>query len=506
MAKYEVTTETGKYLVETDEPSIQQPAEQPMTAGRYVAETAGNIIPNIGRQITGIAQAVRPIAQDIVGAGGMVNPSAPAIAAGKAAYRQFMPLVEQPQAAEQIRGQMVSGVKEAVKHPLNYIKENPVDAAMLVSGGLGVAGAGAKAAGLSRTAQLAMKASELVNPISIGLKGSRLAVSGTRLLSKSPARLMNEARIGYRTLLNPKKGDLQNIEIKSHKDINNSFNLAAKEKLPIESTPDKKISTVKAIEIVKAKQPAIHESVNSLLEKRPETINFEIIKTNVKKKLNETFKNADEYNGALRDVDDLLNAEIDRYGGSPLIKAKQANIVKQGMWSRGYNQLRPTTDKTARIIGHTIEEEINKISPEVRKLNSLSGQYSTLEKILANAHGNVIPGGRIGQYFIRGLSAISGAAAGQVVPVVGPIGGAMIGERIGAKIAKSLSSPERLSAKYAGKMTKAETLLVKKKPTISPAGKYPILKPPERTAPPFKKPPAGLNIIPRKLIKPKGVK
>ena len=79
----------------------------------------------------------------------------------------------------------------------------------------------------------------------------------------------------------------------------------------------------------------------------------------------------------------------------------------------------------------------------------------SLNKLLENAQGRVIAGGRIGKYLAQGIGASTGALAGAPIPYLGPIAGGLLGRTAGAKIAERLSSPIRLSGMAGKKASQA---------------------------------------------------
>lgn len=411
-----------------DKPPAQQPAEQPMTLGGFKKNLGSNTVDNL----QGAVESAAPVISTLIPGYGVGRKLAGMVAEKIQGKPVTMPDTGSspiPQmTGEQAKQAVVATGKDiyqAVRHPVKYTYEKPINQAMNVAMLLG------------------------------GIKGTG------KLLTKTPEKLVQEATSAYRTVLRPTQGEIKNIEVRNFKDINDSFKLAAEEKLPIESTPDKKLNTEKARAQLADKQAAIHESLNNLLENNHNFFDLTKVAEQAKIALRDKFKNALEYKSAKAEVDDFINAEIENNGSSPVVSAKKINDIKQGMWQVGYNAMEPTASKTARMIGHVAKEEIEKgiADPAIKALNTKSGQYATLNNILENAHGRVVPGGRLGGYFSRAIGAIVGHSTG--IPIAGPV----IGEHVGGKIAEMIQSPERISRIAAQKMTKAEKLLAPKTPT-----------------------------------------
>ena len=79
---------------------------------------------------------------------------------------------------------VVSGAKEFIEHPvestMSYVQEHPLDAAMLLSGGLGAAGKASELAGAGKTAGVLKSTAELVDPISGVINASGNAYRGVK--------------------------------------------------------------------------------------------------------------------------------------------------------------------------------------------------------------------------------------------------------------------------------------------------------------------------------------
>jgi len=309
------------------------------------------------------------------------------------------------------------------------------------------------------------------SPLDLGLTtlGTGALNKGVNAIASVPERLLGtaeqrskslvkKATDAYRFILRPNQGEVRNIEIRSGKNINDYYQLAAEERLPINQVKGKDgrnvLDTKEARDILVEKQSAVHEELNNKLLNSDARFDLEDLRKMSKIELKRKYENASEYESAVSDVNDYIDAEIRKFG-SIEISAIDMNNVKRGMWQVGYKSMRPTASKTARTIGHvakeSIEQEID--DPAIKTLNNESGRYETLTNLLKNAHDRVVPGGKLGGYFARATGAIVGHSTN--IPVVGPL----IGEKVGGKIAEAMSNPETISRIASKNMGKAEKLL-----------------------------------------------
>jgi len=270
------------------------------------------------------------------------------------------------------------------------------------------------------------------------------------LIRKSP-KLMREATEEYRNILRPTQGEVKNIEIRKGKDINDFYRIAAEEQLPIKQTSDKKIDTFEARRILTERSNRIrdilHKFYNEIPADKQKTFDLIQIGEKAKKELKTSILNASELKDALKEVDIYITDEISRFGR--FVDVKKLDTVKQGMWSVGYNMLKPTSKSVARKIGHIAKESIEQSYPQmnIRQTNELLAKYATLSDLLENAQGRVIQGGRMGRYFAKTI----GAIAGSKIPIAGPIAG----QYLGGKAADYLAAPERAALIASKKAQKA---------------------------------------------------
>lgn len=290
--------------------------------------------------------------------------------------------------------------------------------------------------------------SDVVNSVGIAAGARNLA---KKAMQPNVGKLTAQATKEYRTILRPTQGEVKNIEIRGNKNVDDMYTLAAEEQLPIKQTKTnnrQELDTLAAREKLTPRQEQLHQKLNEELAKDPnQQFDLKNIGRKAKAELRTSIKNDTEFKNAAADIDEQINDAINARGR--FVTGSDLNNFKQGMWSVGYNQLKPTAQSTARKIGFIAKEAIEKAYPNsnIAGLNELSGKYATLNHLLENAHGRVVAGGRLGKYVANTI----GAVAGSKIPVVGPI----LGAHVGGKVSDFIYAPARASASAAAKAGKA---------------------------------------------------
>lgn len=259
------------------------------------------------------------------------------------------------------------------------------------------------------------------------------------LTQKSFDDLINKHASTYREILNPGKGVIQKVEIKSGKDLDDAFKLAAKEGVIVGRDQAGKIDTTGAIKQLEPKVKDINDQLTKILSQDNQArFDLNDLAYQVKQKLNKNIKNALDLKNAKAHVDQEISAEVERNG--QMVGGATLNRIKQGMWSKSYDPLAPNKNVVARQIGVAAKDAIEKMYPmkDVQGLNQELGKYYDLKNILENAHGNVVQKGKIGQYAAQAVGALSGHATG--VP-----GAEIAGSFVGGKLSKFLNDPQRIT-------------------------------------------------------------
>jgi hypothetical protein len=271
---------------------------------------------------------------------------------------------------------------------------------------------------------------------------------------KAPQVRRMEAVQEYRSMLRPTQGEIKKVEVGLKKDMNQYYDLAAKEGLIIKEMkePGSRRSTLdtrEAREQLSLKSEDLSEKLDKKLA-RYKGPQFDLNQIRKSAKINVSIrtKNALDRAKSHEDIDNYINSEIQRNNGMKYVNIQQLNRIKQGMWLQGYDMLRPTARKNARILGHIMKVKIERALPNsfIKELNEKSGQYATLTDLLENAQGRVVAGGVMGRYFAKTI----GALAGSKIPIVGPV----LGAHLGGRISENIYSPERISRSASEKYNK----------------------------------------------------
>lgn len=456
MAKYQITTDKGVYEIETQDQQVQQVQQpqmaqpEPMTLKGFGKNTINDILNN-ARGLGDIAKNVatyplkkgaelgQNIGQAITDYRGNKSVVVPGYRNKKLIGDILSPLKHPADfVANQIApvNDMAKGIGQfagqIIQHPIKTAYDQPLSTAMMVAPfapkGLKVAGKAIDATGITRAGRLAK-----IDP------------------------LVKKATEIYRDVLKPTQGEVNTVEIRGGKNIEDYYRLAAEEKLKITKTTDNKLDTKAAINQIAEKQKLLYDEITPALENSTAKINLYDVSQEAKIELKKKYKNALDYKDAIKDVEDYIGAEIEKYGTHKVSMA-EANVIKQGMWQAGYKLMKPTAKASARTLGHIVKEAIEKhvVDAPVKALNEMSGKYETLMNLLESADGRVIKGGRLGSYVAQAIGAGIGAAAGSVIPVAGTLGGGLAGRFLGSKVQQALTNPARLSAKGASIMGRAQ--------------------------------------------------
>lgn len=260
---------------------------------------------------------------------------------------------------------------------------------------------------------------------------------------------LNDLANAHRQILNPGKGEINNLEIKGNKDINDSMKLAAKYGLIYDKDSTGKLDTASTREQLQNVTSAKYNDLNNILDSNPEP-QFDVealgekAKTQLSNPQSKTYiKNAKDLEDAYKTIDDEVGAEIARNGN--LLTGSQLNTFKQGLWGKSYNLLAPNSKDVARQLGFVAKDAIEKAYPtdDVKGLNQEIGENLTLDTLLQKAHGRIVKAGRLGNYFAKITGAIIGSHGGPF--------GTLIGSELGGKASDFINDPTRISTALAAK-------------------------------------------------------
>lgn len=428
--------------------------------GSQIAEGLGSAIPTIAMANPLVKGAgALPFMAGKLGLGG-ITPAMlgmSAFGAGKAAL-QGQPIKEgATEGAKQglgfgLGGVVGSNVGRALFNPIAKAIGGDVGGAISrASTPVGTA-AGSAAAG----AIMAPNDQRLSNAIVGGGLGA-LSPSG----SKSHQEVIDDAAAGHRQILNPGKGEINNLEIKSGKDIDDSMRLAAEQGLIYGKSSDgTKIDTTIARAQNLASIKPYEQQLNKILASDPNKLfDLKDIGEETKNQLNDPnhpsyLKNGEDYQNAVSSIDSAIDAEINRPGGSRFVNAQKLNTIKQGLWSRSYTPDAPNANNIARQLGYNAKDTIEQAfsNQDVAGMNKEIGDRMTLNRILEKAHGRGIQSGKIGKYVSGMVGAITGQAVGKAIPGVGEVVGPVAGYEAGSKLNGILNDPTNVSKGIASRV------------------------------------------------------
>lgn len=281
----------------------------------------------------------------------------------------------------------------------------------------------------------------------LGFAGERL-MNGELPTRKTPEEKFNEFANVHREVLAPSKSEINKVEVKSGKDLNDSYKLAVKEGLVYKKSGDgKTLDTSEARQSLQPKINTLHEQADNILNSDTQKqFDLEKIGKTVKSSLRKNIKNDSDYEDAIKLVDKEIGSAINQRGD--LVNAQQLNDIKEGMWSKSYDPLNPNANKTARQIGFVAKDTIEKAFPDknLKEINAERGKFLTLQTLLENAHGRVINKGKIGRYAAQ----VIGSLGLSHIPHVGPL----LGGYLGGKVSDVMSNPERITGNISKKVAK----------------------------------------------------
>lgn len=461
-----------------------EPLEQENWVLKGLADTAGEIGRAAARVPGVYAKSGGKLLGNLFQAA--THPVDTLIAAGKAALRPVDTVRE-----------YAKGRYDSPENIMKTLNEDPIGAVADFSGvGTGL-GAGLSAVGkannLGKVAQAGtalqgagmvplQAAGKMASPVTNILKNRANALFDKMEgmpLDLSPVIAKNADE--FRKLINPGKGEIKNIEVVSGKKMSDFFELAAKEKLIINKSVDGKLDTTLARESLMENADAFEAKLDEFLKSDPaKKFDLPSLSKKVKRKLRDDIHNDDDYLTAVGELDRQLTAAVEQRG--EMVNALELNNIKRGMWRKGYDQLRPSSNQVARAIGFVAKEAIEDAYPSgaIGLINQRLGKYYTLNTLLENAQGRVVNRGKIGKYGAE----LTGALALEKIPVLGPL----VGKAVGGAINDFMTNPERITTAMAKKLKKYPG-----DPLVLPKDKTPLgeLKLRERTGPkalPYKKP------------------
>jgi len=322
---------------------------------------------------------------------------------------------------------------------------------------------------LARNITAGLEVAEVL-PLGGGIKASKKAVEsvgkttykGISMLDERASQMIKTIKDARTTpseeagnimqeIIRPTAGEVKKMEIKRGKNISEIGSFMAKEKMIPDVTPDKKMDWKEAIAEQRERLSIDGDARNKVLASADESLetgDLDVVRQSANIRMDEIFKNASEAKEAKSIIDDLIENEIDKFGGE--LKPSQISEVVQGMWSVGFRADKPLKSRVARIVGHELNDFLDDFVPDPRlkEINRRMGNRLDSISLMENATGRVIQAGRLGNYFAM----MMGVGAGAVIPGVGPIVGGIAGKKMAEILAKR--APKAAAKKAAKKVRK----------------------------------------------------
>jgi len=211
-------TEIAEYLSTHDRPKVEAKPEK----------SIGGFISNVGTNVADIAKGVATAVTHPIQTVKNVAEGASDIMLGAAEKIAGAPPGSEEQAAfERVSKPFIEGYRNPIKIPgmvFDYLYEKPVDAAMLVSAGLGVAGKAAKLGGLAKTGQVLRTAAKVTDPLFVPTKVAKPIVGAvgkvakeiTGALTGGGPGFIEEAAKGSPVFTKAMRGKLTGEEVVAH--------------------------------------------------------------------------------------------------------------------------------------------------------------------------------------------------------------------------------------------------------------------------------------------------
>lgn len=223
--------EANKGQAVTDSALINQIEQTKTTGPRPPAppgKSIGGFVSNVGTNVADVAKGLVTAVTHPFRTAENVGEAAGQIIRGGLEKVTGEPATPEAQAAfEKVSKPIVKAYQSPLKIPgmaFDYLYEKPVDAALLASGGLGLAGKGAKLAGLGRTAKVLETAATVTDPLTLPLKVAKPIVGAVGKATKEAVGALTgggpgfieEAAKGSEAFTKAMRGKLTGEEVVDH--------------------------------------------------------------------------------------------------------------------------------------------------------------------------------------------------------------------------------------------------------------------------------------------------
>ena len=228
----------------------------------------------------------------------------------------------------------------------------------------------------------------------------------------------------------------------------------AREQLPIETGPDKKIDVTKAAQVVQDRAGQVNDKLDAAIGKDPtQWHSVDQAVEDTKQKVLEGSGTATYKKQVLANLDSHLADEKELAGVDPEQELKQTGLeaqkAKRSLYAEAnYDKTAPQASNDAKkALASTLRENLEthyKDSADISGLNQQLRKYEMVDDALKTVHGQVVRGGVLG----KRLNQLAGVALGTAG--AGPIGGLVGGEVAGRLTDYALDPARRTAAAAAG--------------------------------------------------------
>lgn len=209
----------------------------------------------------------------------------------------------------------------------------------------------------------------------------------------------------------------------------------------VDVTPDRKIDTKAAREVLFQKMDEIDEALTAGLKDSGKTVNLKDMMDEALTALDNTKTRADasvfDRQAQVRNIFDTYRKI---YGD--IVPLDIVNEIKRGQTgaTKVFDATKPAFMRdvhyqVSKVARQTVEREAADLP--VAELNKFYAEHIAAADILKKVNGNAVEGGRIGKYFARAAGATAGSIAGSSMGPLGSVGGAVVGDAVAGALQKS---------------------------------------------------------------------
>lgn len=315
--------------------------------------------------------------------------------------------------------------------------------------GLKVGGASGGIIGAAQAIEEGQAPTDIASSAAIGATfgaagAAVLSGIGQQIIKAVTRPSLSEITHTYRNALNVHKPDIRRIETVGKKELDDSLQFLLEEEIIPTKTKAGTIDVKSGIKILIDRKKEVDQLLESALDNSLKRNDLSFVKGVVENSLRKTVKNASELDDMLKNVDTLIEKEIERNGR--FVTDKTLHKIKNGMWSIGFDTNNRTKSPVGRRIGFAAKEMIqnNTSDVDIKQMNQLSATYKNGIDLLEGVHGNVVKGGRVGNWFNQVIGGFVFDRVLGSIPGVKTVA-LPLGAYIGKHYNEFINDPERIA-------------------------------------------------------------